>query len=104
MGIRLANEEITLTLSADQAELTLAALHMLSHLAGGEPDDPDTPLTAEAFELYLQVARQVLGGDGGWQSSAHSKPVAILADQLERDMLAIVHRNYARTKDGFVKK
>lgn len=101
--------QITLTLATGKAELVLAALRVFSHLAAGSTDDdcesdPDTELTAEAFEVYLEVARQMLGGDGGWQSSAHSEPVKALADQLERDMLMIVHRNYRYTKEGLVKR
>ncbi len=101
---RLPNEEITLTLAPEQATLICAALKVFGWLASDDPDDLDTPLTAEAFELYLSIMRQVLGGDGGWQSAAEDGQVKTLAEQLERDMLMIVHRNYTRTKDGFVKK
>lgn len=103
--------QITLTLPTGKAELVLAALRVFGHLASnatkasGDPeDDPDTELTAEAFEVYLEVARQMLGGDGGWQSSAHSESIKALADQLEKDMLMIVHRNYRYTKEGLVKR
>lgn len=104
MGIRLANEEITLTLSPERALLTLAALHVFGWLAKGEDDDPDTALTAEAFDTFLSCMRQAFGGDNLNQSVAHSDEIKDLAEQLERDMLAIVHRNYRRTTEGFVKK
>lgn len=101
---RLPNEEITLTLNPATAQLVCAALKVFGWLASGEPDDPDTKLTAEAFETYLSIMRQVHGGDGGFQSTAGDVEVDTLAKQLETDMLAIVHRNYRRTTEGFVRK
>lgn len=97
------DSDIILTLRPDRAVLVLAALKVIGSLARGEPDDPDTELTAEAFETYLDVACQAYGGDT-WQSSANSAEVYTLAEQLERDMLLIIHRNYTRTTEGFVRK
>ncbi len=104
MGIRLANKEITLTLNPAQATMIAAALKVFGHLAEGGDDDPDTDATAEAFEAYLVVMRQVYGGDMLMHSPADSAEVRTLATQLERDMLTIVHRNYRRTKDALVRK
>lgn len=101
---RLPNEEITLTLRPETAQTSCAALKVFGTLTAGEPDDPDTDLTAEAFEAYLSTMRQVYGGDGGFQSTAGDDEITELAKQLETDMLAIVHRNYRRTAEGFVKQ
>ncbi len=104
MGIRLANEEITLTLTPAQAQIIAAALKVFGTLAGGDPkEDPDTDATAESFDTYLNVMGQVYGGDPLWCDTT-SGDVDSLANTLERDMLMIVHRNYTRTADGFVKK
>lgn len=102
MGIRLANEEITLTLSPAQATLIAAALRVFGHLASNDPDDPDTDATKEAFDTYLAVMNQIYGPD--CPLDPNSAEVRSLATILERDMLTIVHRNYRRTKEGFVRK
>ena len=70
--------DVTITLSGSDAEIVLAALKMVSHLASGE---------------------QVYGAAPGlacWSSAV----VDALADQLRADVLTIVHRNYKQTKDG----
>jgi hypothetical protein len=90
------DSDITLTLSPDRALLVLAALHVFGWLTTGDKeDDPDTPLTAETFEAYLSLHRQM---------EVSPEAIGALAGQLERDMLMIIHRNYTRTKEGFVHK
>lgn len=101
--MRLSNEEVTLTLNPDQAMLIAAALHVFGWLAGGGEDDPDTALTEETYDTYLSVMRQMYGGDE-WHSGASSTEIKALAQQLERDMLSIVHRNYQHTAEGLKRK
>lgn len=100
---RLPNEEVTLVLPPGSAQLIAAALHVFGYLTAGDSEDPDTDCTKEAHEVYLETMRQLFG-DGWWQSTPRSDAIDQLAEQLERDMLAIVHRNYRRTADGFVKR
>lgn len=101
--MRLPDGEVTLTLTTGRAQLIAAALHVFGWLASGGDDDPDTGLTAEAYEAYLSVMRQLHGGDTR-HSPPSSSQIKALAQQLERDMLAIVHRDYRRTAEGFERK
>ena len=91
--------DVTITLSGSDAEIVLAALKTVSHLASGEGEDKDTTATAEVLDAYHTIGEQVYGAAPGlacWSSAV----VDALAEQLRADVLTIVHRNYKQTKDG----
>jgi hypothetical protein len=91
--------DVTITLTGAEAEIALAALKFVSHLASGEGDDKDTEATAEVLDAYHAIGEQVYGAPAGlarWGSAV----VDALECQLRVDVLAIIHRNFKQTKDG----
>ena len=95
--------DATISLTGADAELLLAVLKFVSHLASGEEGDEDTELTAEALNLYHTIGEQVTGSAPGlarWGSAS----VDALSDLLKADVLAIVHRNYRQSKDGLAER
>lgn len=89
-----ALENVTLSLDGAQAELVLAALHMLGSIEGD--DQADTASGTEAWNLYCDLVQDVYGG-----IHVRVSQIERLSKALKTDMLSVVHRDYRRTKTGF---
>jgi hypothetical protein len=92
--------EVTLTLDGATADLMLAALKVFGTIAGDCEHAKDTDATAECWAAYCELIERVYGSS----PSHRITEVDSLAGQLERDMLAIVHREYKRDDDAFTPK